>query len=256
MPPNMSRGLAHTAIVIPARYASTRFPGKPLARLWGKPILQHVYERAARATLCQRVIVATDDERIAAAARGFGAEVLLTRADHPSGTDRVAEVAAGLAEELIVNVQGDEPLVEPSAIDAAVEPLLADPSIHMGTLCAPVDEVGALANPNVVKVVTDRQGFALYFSRLPIPFVRDQGGAAARYRHIGLYVYRREFLLQLAELAPTPLEEAERLEQLRALEHGYRIRVVTVPLASPGIDTPEDLAQLERNPRPPSSSAS
>ena len=247
--------MAQTAIVIPARYASTRFPGKPLAKLWGRPVLQHVYERAARATLSQRVIIATDDERIAVAARGFGAEVILTRADHASGTDRVAEVAAGLTQNLIVNVQGDEPLVEPSAIDAAIEPLVADPSIHMGTLCAPVEEVEALANPNVVKVVTSQQGFALYFSRLPIPFVRGHG-SAARYRHIGLYVYRREFLLRLSRLAPTPLEEAEKLEQLRAIEHGYRIRVVTVPAASPGIDTPEDLARLESNPPPTSSAAS
>jgi 3-deoxy-manno-octulosonate cytidylyltransferase (CMP-KDO synthetase) len=247
--------LAQTTIVIPARYASTRFPGKPLARLWGKPVLQHVYERAACATLCERVIVATDDERIAAAARGFGAEVALTRADHPSGTDRVAEVATRLTDDLIVNVQGDEPLVEPSAIDAAVEPLLADPDIPMGTLCAPIEELEALANPNVVKVVTSREGYALYFSRLPIPFVRDHGVAAARYRHIGLYVYRREFLLGLAELTPTPLEEAERLEQLRALEHGHRIRVVAVPGASPGIDTPEDLAELEATPPPSPSSA-
>jgi len=204
-----------------------------------------VYERARQSRLCRRVIVATDDERIAAAARAFGAEVSMTRADHPSGTDRVAEVAAGLESDLIVNVQGDEPLVDPAAIDAAVAPLAADPGIRMGTLCAPMDRIEDMANPNVVKVVLDQSGFALYFSRLPIPFVRDRGSHVQRYRHIGLYVYRRDFLLGLAALAPTPLEQAEKLEQLRVLEHGHRIRVVTVPASSPGIDTPEDLERLE-----------
>lgn len=231
-------------IVIPARYGSTRFPGKPLADLWGKPVIQHVYERAREARLAGRVIVATDEERIGAAARGFGAEVAMTSADHPSGTDRVAEVARGLAAELIVNVQGDEPLIEPGAIDAAIGPLAADCSIEMGTLCCPIEAVEELANPNVVKVVVDREGFALYFSRLPIPFVRDRGAEARRYRHIGLYVYRREFLLELAALPPTLLEQAERLEQLRALEYGHRIRVVEVESAWPGVDTPEDLERV------------
>ncbi len=250
--------MSQVVIIIPARYASTRFPGKPLAPLWGKPIIQHVYERAVRSRLSSRAIIATDDERIAAAARSFGAGVALTRPDHPSGTDRVAEVAAALDADLIVNVQGDEPLVDPAAIDAAVEPLLADPSIPMGTLAAPIEAVEDLANPNVVKVVVDQAGFALYFSRLPIPFVRDGAqwrglaacGPVARYRHIGLYVYRRDFLLGLATLAPTPLEQAEKLEQLRVLEHGHRIRVVIVPTASPGIDTPEDLARLAAIPPP------
>jgi 3-deoxy-manno-octulosonate cytidylyltransferase (CMP-KDO synthetase) len=232
-------------IVIPARYASTRFPGKPLARLWGRPLIQHVYERAARSRLCDRAIVATDDERIAAAARGFGAEVSVTRPDHPSGTDRVAEVAEALGSDLIVNVQGDEPLVDPAAIDAAVAPLAADPEIIMGTLCTPLEQIEDLANPNVVKVVLDQEGFALYFSRLPIPFVRETGAHVERYRHIGLYVYRREFLLKLAALPPTPLEQAERLEQLRVLEHGYRLRVVVVDSASPGVDTPQDLERIE-----------
>jgi len=238
--------LAEAVIVIPARYGSTRFPGKPLARLWGKPVIEHVYRRAKQSRLCRRAIIATDDARIAAAARAFGAEVALTRSDHVSGTDRVAEVAEGLEAELVVNVQGDEPLVDPGAIDAAVEPLAGDPGIPMGTLCAPLEEVEDLANPNVVKVVLDEAGFALYFSRLPIPFVRDPGAGVTRYRHIGLYVYRREFLLELAKMAPTPLEQAEKLEQLRVLERGGRIRVVVVPKASPGVDTPEDLARLEK----------
>lgn len=237
--------MAEAVIVIPARYGSTRFPGKPLAPLWGKPLIQHVYQRALQSKRCSRVIIATDDPRIAAAASGFGAEAAMTSPDHPSGTDRVAEVARGLEADLIVNLQGDEPLVDPAAIDAAVEPLAADASIPMGTLCAPIEETADLANPHVVKVVVDRAGFALYFSRLPIPFVRDGGGDATRYRHIGLYVYRREFLLKLADLSPTPLEQAEKLEQLRVLEHGHRIRVVVVPKASPGIDTPADLAALE-----------
>jgi len=244
----MARGenqVPNAVIIIPARYASTRFPGKALADLWGKPLIQHVYERARQARSSERVIVATDDERIASAARGFGAEVAMTSREHPSGTDRVAEVARGIEAELIVNVQGDEPLIEPASIDAAVGPLVEDGTIPMGTLCCPVSDVEELANPNVVKVVVDREGFALYFSRLPIPFVRDSRADVMRYRHIGLYAYRREFLLELAGLEPTPLEEAEKLEQLRALEHGHRIKVTRVGSAWPGVDTAEELARLE-----------
>ncbi len=237
--------VSNAVIVIPARYASTRFPGKPLAKLWGKPLVQHVYERAAAARCSDRVIVATDDERIATAARGFGAEVAMTSSEHPSGTDRVAEVARGVDAELIANVQGDEPLIDPAAIDAAVRPLVEDSAIPMGTLSCPIEDVAELANPNVVKVVTDVGGFALYFSRLPIPFVRDSGAGSSRFRHIGLYVYRRDFLLELAKLAPTPLEEGEKLEQLRALEYGHRIKVTSVASAWPGVDTPEDLARLQ-----------
>jgi 3-deoxy-D-manno-octulosonate cytidylyltransferase len=179
--------VADACIVIPARFASTRFPGKPIAELWGKPLVQHVYERARQARLASRVIIATDDTRIATIARGFGAEVAMTRADHPSGTDRVAEVARSIIADLWVNVQGDEPLLHPETIDAAVAPLAADPSIPMGTVCSPIEEAAELANPNVVKVVFDRDGFALYFSRLPIPFVRPhapgrggEAGAAPR----------------------------------------------------------------------------
>jgi 3-deoxy-manno-octulosonate cytidylyltransferase (CMP-KDO synthetase) len=237
--------VADACIVIPARFASTRFPGKPIAELWGKPLVQHVYERARQARLASRVIIATDDTRIATIARDFGAEVAMTRADHPSGTDRVAEVAASIIADLWVNVQGDEPLLQPEMIDAAIAPLAADPSIPMGTLCCPIEEAAELANPNVVKVVFDQDGFALYFSRLPIPFVRDHGPGVARYRHIGLYAYRRDFLLQVGRLAPTPLERAEKLEQLRVLEHGHRIKVVVVPHTSPGVDTPADLERLQ-----------
>ena len=169
----------------------------------------------------------------------------MTRADHPSGTDRVAEVARSLDSDIIANVQGDEPLIDPAVIDAAIAPLAEDSSIPMGTVCYPIEETAELANPNVVKVVLDRRGFALYFSRLPIPFVRDRRADTTRYRHLGLYVYRRDFLLSLAGLAPMPLEQAERLEQLRVLEHGHRIRVVIVDRASPGVDTPEDLERLK-----------
>ena len=238
--------MTRVLIVIPARYASTRFPGKPLADLWGKPLIQHVYERACRVSLASRVVVATDDERIAAAVRAIGGETAMTRGDHPSGTDRVAEVANGAEADLVVNLQGDEPLIHPEMVDAAISPLAGDASISMGTLCCPIDEVSDLADPNVVKVVLDKDGFALYFSRLPIPFVRDSGSDFVRYRHLGIYVYRREFLLALSRLPPTPLERAERLEQLRALEHGHRIRVVLVSAASPGVDTPADLEQLRR----------
>lgn len=234
--------------IIPARYASTRFPGKPLADLLGKPMIQWVYERTALSTTIDRVIVATDDARIAEVVSGFGGEVAMTRADHPTGTDRLAEVAARIDTDLVVNVQGDEPLIDPRMIDQAVAPLLADPAIPMGTLMTPLAGPEEFLNPNVVKVVTDRQGFALYFSRSPIPHPRDfQDDLAARFselggcKHIGLYVYRREFLLAYPTLPVTPLENHEKLEQLRALEHGYKIRVARTELVSQGVDTPEDL---------------
>lgn len=236
--------------VIPARFASTRFPGKPLADLLGKPMIQWVVERTAASTLVDRVLVATDDERIAAAVRAFGGDVVMTRADHQTGTDRLAEVAEGLDSELIVNVQGDEPLIVPAMIDEAVAPLRADPGIVMGTLMTPLASAEEYHNPNVVKVVVDRRGFALYFSRSPIPHPRDLAVDAATLavfpggRHVGLYVYRRDFLLAFPKLPPTPLEELEKLEQLRALEHGYAIRVAGTAHTSLGVDTPEDLARV------------
>lgn len=238
-------------VIIPARYASTRFPGKPLADLCGKPMIQWVYERSARCATVDRVIVATDDERIARAVEGFGGKVAMSRADHATGTDRLAEVAAALEDELIVNVQGDEPLIEPAMIEAAIAPLLADPAIPMGTLKTPLTSLEEYQNPNVVKVVTDLEGFALYFSRAPIPFPRDfQQDIAQHWRqlavakHVGLYVYRRDFLLRYPLLSPTPLESQECLEQLRALEHGYRIRVAETDLIGQGVDTPEDLEKV------------
>jgi 3-deoxy-manno-octulosonate cytidylyltransferase (CMP-KDO synthetase) len=233
--------------IIPARYASTRFPGKPLADIQGKPMIQWVYERALRATSVQRVIVATDDERIAAAVRNFGGEVQLTRSDHPTGTDRLAEVAERVETDLVVNVQGDEPLIEPRMIDQAVTPLRKNPGISMGTLKSPIVSLEDFHNPNVVKVVTDRQGFALYFSRAPIPHPRDLPGgpgAIGAFKHVGLYVYRKDFLLTYPKLTPTPLENLEKLEQLRALEHGFRIRVVETALTSQGVDVPEDLERV------------
>lgn len=237
--------------VIPARYASTRFPGKPLVDILGKPMIQWVYERTALSTTVDRVIVATDDERIAAVVRGFGGEVCMTRSDHPTGTDRLAEVAAGIETDLVVNVQGDEPLIAPAMIDAAVAPLLADASIVMGTLKTAITSVEEYLNPNVVKVVTDCSGFALYFSRAPIPYPRDFADALAErfaevgaFKHIGLYVYRRQFLLGYPHLPATPLENLEKLEQLRALEQGCRIMVAETAAPSQGVDTPEDLEKV------------
>jgi len=231
--------------IIPARYESTRLPGKPLARIGSKPMIEHVYARAIAVPGVARVIVATDDERIAAAVRGFGGEVAMTRPDHPCGTDRIAEVAAGLEEEIVVNVQGDLPFLDPDLVERAVALVQADPGLCMSTVREPIRDRREMDNPNVVKVVTDRDGYALYFSRSPLPYWRDgvETGPIG-HRHLGLYVYRREFLLRFARLAPTALEMAEKLEQLRALEYGFRIRVADGE-GGLGIevDTPADLAR-------------
>jgi 3-deoxy-manno-octulosonate cytidylyltransferase (CMP-KDO synthetase) len=208
-------------------------------------MLECVHERVTRAKLVTGVIIATDDERIAADGRRFGAEVALTRPDHPSGTDRVAEVASAREAALVVNVQGDEPLIDPAAIDAAVRPLLDDGAPPMATLKRKIVDPGELENPNVVKVVTDLAGKAIYFSRSLIPFPRD-GGPAIHFKHIGLYVYRRDFLLRYPGLPVGPLEKLEKLEQLRALENGYPIRVVETDYESIGVDTPEDLERVRR----------
>jgi len=200
-------------------------------------MIQHVYERAAQAA--SRVIVATDDQRIHDAVRGFGGEAQWTKATHRSGTDRIAEVAEQLDEELVVNVQGDVPFLQAQMIEAAVAPLRADASLPMGTVKTAITDAADIANPNVVKVVTNGAGDALYFSRSPLPYWRGERGTT--FKHIGLYAYRRDFLLKFARLEPTPLEKAESLEQLRALEHGYRIRVAEVQVASIEVDTPEDL---------------
>ncbi len=237
--------------IIPARFASTRFPGKPLADICGKPMIQWVYERTALSAGIDRVLVATDDERIIRAVTEFGGEAQMTAGDHPTGTDRLAEVASRVETDLVVNVQGDEPLIDPRMIEQAVSPFMGDGSLVMGTLKSRIASVEEFLNPNVVKVVTDRQGFALYFSRAPIPHPRDAFGALVEHfsegeacKHIGLYVYRRDFLLAYPKLPSTPLENLEKLEQLRALEHGYRIRVVETGHTSHGVDTPEDLERV------------
>jgi 3-deoxy-manno-octulosonate cytidylyltransferase (CMP-KDO synthetase) len=233
--------------VIPARFASTRFPGKPLADIDGRPMIEHVFLRAKASPAVSRVIVATDDLRIAAVVKAFGGEARMTRDDHPSGTDRLAEVAATLDCDIVVNVQGDEPLIDPGAIAELVAPFSADPSVQMTTLYRRISAPGELADPNIAKIVIDRAGFALYFSRAPIPYIRDpRGGWPPLYRHVGLYAYRRNALMVLASLEPTPLERAESLEQLRALEHGIRIRAVETRYDSLEVNTPDDLEQVRR----------
>jgi 3-deoxy-manno-octulosonate cytidylyltransferase (CMP-KDO synthetase) len=233
---------ARVVAIIPARYESTRLPGKPLADIGGQPMIRWVYERAAQARGVDRVLVATDDARIGDAVRRFGGEVAMTRREHRSGTDRIAEVARELDADVIVNVQGDLPLLDPAMVGAALAPLVADPGLPMATISTPIQDREAFDDPNVVKVVTDRDGYALTFSRSPLPYHRDGAPSGVLgHKHIGLYVYRRDFLLSFAELAPTPLEQAEQLEQLRALEWGFRIRVTSVEAASIEVDTPRDL---------------
>ena len=212
-------------------------------------MIEHVYRRAAASPAVDAVIVATDDRRVRDAVEAFGGMAMMTRADHRSGSDRLAEVAESLTCSLIVNVQGDEPLLATEMIAEAVAPLAADPTIPMGTLCRRIEDRAELENPGVVKVVTDRAGFALYFSRAPVPYAREAPGGLAvgqAFKHIGLYVYQRRFLLEFAKLAPTPLEQAESLEQLRALEHGFRIRAVATSFDSIGVDTPADLERVRR----------
>ncbi len=294
--------------VIPARYGSTRFPGKSLALISGKPMIQWVYERTKRSRLVNRVIVATDDDRIAKAVAAFNGEAVMTSLSHPSGTDRIAEVANKIDCAFVVNVQGDEPLVHPDMIDEAVAPLLKDPSIPMGTLCKKIEDREEAFDPNVVKVVFDEKGFALYFSRAPIPWDRDRwagenreparpgsdayrseaGGVGRQpapparsyqqaepgradqkkigcgpgksevrgqkpvteshmYKHIGLYAYRRDFLLSYTGMPLMPLEAIEKLEQLRALENGYKIKVVVTRHESFGVDIPGDLGKIQKH---------
>jgi len=231
--------------VIPARWASSRFPGKALAPIAGVPMIQRVWEGARSAKTLRGVIVATDDERIADACRGFGADVWLTRADHATGTDRLAEVALALGDDIVVNVQGDEPLIEGFAVDAAVEALLEDPDVPMSTLVHAAERE-AEDDPNRVKVTLDRRGFALYFSRSRIPARRAEGRATRVWQHVGIYAYRRPFLLDFVALAPGELERAEGLEQLRALEHGHRIRCAVIEgWRGAAVDVPADVAAVE-----------
>ena len=234
-----------TVAVIPARYASSRLPGKPLIEIGGRPMIEHVYRRTASVSTLDAVFGATDDERIAQAVVAFGGCAERTRATHRSGTERVAEVAARLPCAIVVNVQGDEPFIEPSMIQQALVPFAVDPSVQMSTLRRRIDDPTELNNPNVVKVVVDGRGDALYFSRQAIPCASPNTNSTA-YKHIGLYVYRRNFLLKLAGLSPMPLEAAESLEQLRALEHGFAIRTVETTSDSLGVDTAEDVERARR----------
>ena len=228
--------------IIPARYASSRLPGKPLAEIGGRPMIQRVYERAREARRLERVLVATDDRRILEAVWRFGGEAVMTSEAHRSGTDRLAEVAAGLEVDVVVNIQGDEPLIDPGLIDALIEPF-DDRPIEMVTGATPITSEAESANPSVVKVVVDRTNHALYFSRLPIPYARGHS-TVERLKHIGMYAYRRSFLLAYANMEPTPLELAESLEQLRAVENGVRIYVVRTDHDALSVDTLEDLQQV------------
>lgn len=234
--------------IIPARYASTRLPGKPLAEIGGKPMIQHVYERAKKSALLDKVIIATDDERIRKVTKSFDAETVMTPKDCQSGSDRLSFIVKTMPDaDVVVNIQGDEPFIHPALIDAAIEPLLFYPEIHVSTLIKEITTEEELLSPSVVKCVFDYNNFALYFSRSPIPFVRDLGfplkaiPEATFFKHIGLYVYRRNSLLKFSELQPTFLEQTEHLEQLRMLENGMKIKVVETDIESYSIDTPEDL---------------
>ena len=245
--------------VIPARYGSTRFEGKPLADILGKPMIQYVYEGVCQSKLIEGVIVATDDQRIMEVVRQFGGKAMMTSPEHFSGTDRVAEVARKIASEIIVNVQGDEPLIRGVIIDKAIRPLLSDDTLPMSTLMTRIEDVKDWLSPHIVKVVVDQRGYALYFSRSPIPFPRDLQIERLEsnpfgtkrplpkrvFKHIGVYVYRRKFLFHFARMKPTPLEKLEKLEQLRALENGHRIKVTAVDYEPICVDTPADLQKVE-----------
>ena len=233
-----------TICVIPARYSSTRLPGKPLKLIAGVPMICRVYDRASQAKLIDKAIVATDDERIFKAVKEYGGEVMMTRADHPTGTDRLAEVAAAFDDiDVIVNVQGDEPLIEPSLIDDLISLFNDNADLHMATVSTELKEEEEIKNPNNVKVISDLNGYALYFSRSVIPYPRNVGKSKV-YKHIGIYAYRRDFLLKYAKMSPTPLEQSESLEQLRALENGYKIKVLKSDNQFVGVDTEEDLKMV------------
>ncbi|MGD8399332.1 MAG: 3-deoxy-manno-octulosonate cytidylyltransferase [Bacillota bacterium] len=229
--------------VIPARYQSSRLPGKPLMLIGGKPMIQRVYENARTAACLDELIVATDDQRIYDAVVAFGGKVEMTAANHPTGTDRLAEVARRHAEEVVINIQGDEVMIQGAVIDAVIRPLLEEPALVMTTAKTRLTDPAQWQEPSVVKVVTDQQGYALYFSRLPIPYPRHPE-QAEYWQHIGLYGYRRDFLLEYSQLPQSKLELAESLEQLRALANGYRIKVAEVDFQAIGVDTPEDLEKV------------
>jgi 3-deoxy-manno-octulosonate cytidylyltransferase (CMP-KDO synthetase) len=255
----MKKTQTKISAVIPVRYGSTRFEGKPLADILGKPMIQYVYEGVCQSKLIDEVIVATDDQRIMEAVKSFGGKAVMTSPTHFTGTDRVAEVAKKLKSEIIVNVQGDEPLIKGEFIDKAIRPLLTDDTLQLSTLMTRIEEVRDWLNPHIVKVVADQKNFALYFSRSPIPFPRDlQIGRLESnpfgtnrplpkrvFKHIGVYVFRRKFLLQFSKMKPTPLEKLEKLEQLRALENGHPIKVTPVDYEPLCVDTPEDIQKVE-----------
>ncbi len=238
------------ALVIPARWGSTRFPGKSLHLLAGKPLVQHVWEQSLQARKISRVLIATDDRRIRESAERFGAEVVMTSPDHPSGTDRIAEVASrmrGITH--FINVQGDEPLIDPGLIEQLAATLLRTPAIAMITAATPLNDPSGAGDPNMVKVVMDLCGNALYFSRSAIPFHRDTDDSSSQFPpflHLGIYGYRRDILKRLVRLPPTPLELSEKLEQLRALEHGIPIRVIKTAHRGIGVDTPQDALRVEK----------
>jgi len=236
------------SVVLPARYGSTRFPGKPLAKIAGKPLIEWVYRRASEIRGVSEILVATDDERIAEAARAFGARAVMTSSRHETGTDRVAEVARGLESEYVVNLQGDEPVFDPTLVERMIGALDATPEADIATACHPIASAEEYGNPNVVKVVCDANGRALYFSRAPIPhgWSADTGGGQCPRRHVGIYAYRKDALLRFAALPRTPLERSERLEQLRALEHGMHIVVVETQRPTVGVDVPEDVKAVEK----------
>jgi 3-deoxy-manno-octulosonate cytidylyltransferase (CMP-KDO synthetase) len=235
-------------VVIPARYASLRFPGKPLAEILGKPMIQHVFEGASKARNTSKILIATEDERIKTVVEKAGGEAILTRADHRTGTDRVAEVAAHVAADIYINVQGDEPLIDAATIDAVAAAMLEDESVQLCTPCSAITQKSDIMDPNVVKVVLDFDGNGLYFSRAPIPWVRDTGGsvAARHLKHIGIYGYRRDTLLEFPTLPPGELERLEQLEQLRWLENGFHMRVVETEYDPVSVDVPADVEKVEK----------
>ena len=246
----LTKPVSEAIVIIPARYASKRFPGKLLQKdAGGKVLLQHTWEAAGRAASIERVIVATDDERIYRAVEGWGGEPVMTSADHASGSDRIAEVARGMECGLIVNVQGDEPMIRPEMIDQVVAMLREDDKCVMATLANEIEDGAELADPNAVKVVVDAKGHALYFSRSPVPYVRDAPSPTAaaplrHLKHLGIYGYRRAFLIRFTALPAAPIEQAEKLEQLRALYHGYTIRVGVTPHRLIGVDNPQDFERF------------
>lgn len=239
---------AQVIVVIPARYGSTRLPGKPLVPLAGTPMIQRVYDRAKAAQRVHRVIVATDDDRIIQAVQSFGGEARMTRSDHRTGTERVAEVAAHESGDIFVNVQGDEPLLDPRAVDTAVEALLEDPQASVATVATPIKTPADIMDPNVCKVVLDFDENALYFSRAPVPWVRDTHSKiqVRHWKHLGLYVFRRDALLEYPTLPQGELERIEQLEQLRWLENGWKIKVAEVEHDAVSVDVPEDVARVEK----------